>query len=172
MLSASIAIAGDHKGHGQRTGLICPQCTEPCYPTVTKGKETRHCWGVETKTICIPRVRWPWETWGKGDGKSGGCGDKCDSKAHGGKGHGGKCAGGKCGAKCPEVNCLEPKCGRTRVVNVLVKHTYECSVCKYTWEPAKGVKSSPKVAPPKVYDSAAAPSYAEPLRATPVVYSR
>lgn len=179
MLSASIAIAGDHhnkKGHGERDhGLFCPRCAEPCYPTVTKAKETRHCWGVETKTICIPRITWPWETWGdngKGKGKACDNGGKtaCDGKAGCGRG---KCGRGK-GAKCPEVNCIEPKCGRTRTVNVLMKHSYECSVCKYTWDAGKG-KASPKAAPPQLDSAAApvkAPTQVRRIRVAPVVHVR
>ncbi len=39
----------------------CPHCSKPCSPTVSKDMETKHCWCVETKTICIPKVRFPWE---------------------------------------------------------------------------------------------------------------
>ena len=134
LLAGTPALAGEHdhgksdgKGHGR---AFCPHCGEACYPTVTKGKETKVCFESEVKTICIPKVRFPWDGAGlnlsfgnghgkgKGKGKSG-CGD-CGGKSG---------CGGKDGA------CLATKCGRTKDVNVLLKHEYECSVCKYSWDP-------------------------------------
>ena len=113
-----LTMAGDGK-HGM---VHCPRCSEPCYATVTKGTETKHCWNVECKTICIPRVTFPWETHSKACGKSKGNG--CD---------------------CPEPT----KCGRTKTVRVLVKHEYECSVCEYSWNPSsfKGNGSKSNAAP-------------------------
>jgi hypothetical protein len=119
-LIATIAIetaqAGDdqpvgiHAGHGKGARrAFCPHCGDACYPTVTKGKETKHCWNVESKAICIPKVRFPWES---------NCGKGC---------------GGK---DCGKENCVPPKCGRTKYVNVLIKHEYECSTCKYSWDVA------------------------------------
>ena len=87
------------EGHGSH----CPRCHETCYPTVTKDKEEKQCWNVETKTICIPKVRFPWES-------------RC------------------CDKGCGKDGCLPPKPGRTRTVNVLVPHKYECSTCKYSWD--------------------------------------
>jgi hypothetical protein len=115
--AAVSAVAGDGK-HG---GVHCPRCHEPCYATVTKGTETKHCWNVEYKTICIPKVTFPWEVHGKGK------------------------AGGK--------DCAVPaKCGRTKTVRVLVKEEYECSVCKYSWDPSSfkghGHKSHGRDLPP------------------------
>jgi len=109
LLAAAPALAGDGKQDGKHSHgkagsrVFCPHCGEACYPTVTKGKETKHCFNVETKTICIPKVRFPWE------------------KDY-----------GKCGGK---DGCPQPKCGHTRDVHVLIKHEYECSVCKYSWNP-------------------------------------
>jgi hypothetical protein len=94
---------GDH-GKGGHRRVFCPHCGEACYPTVTKGKETKHCWNIDTKTICIPKVRFPWET-------------RC------------------CDKGCGKDGCLPPKCGRTKEVRVLIKHEYECTVCKYSWDP-------------------------------------
>lgn len=112
-LAATPSFAGDGKdggyvkgGHG-KGGLrrvFCPHCGDACYPTVTKGTETKYCWNVDTKAICIPKVRFPWEA-------------KC------------------CNKGCGKDGCVTPKCGRTKEVNVLVKHEYECSVCKYSWDP-------------------------------------
>lgn len=84
-------------------GAHCPRCHETCYPTVTKGTETKSCWNVETKAICIPKVRFPWEM---------GC----------------------CNKGCGKDGCLPPKCGKVKYVNVLVKHEYECSACKYSFD--------------------------------------
>lgn len=93
---------GKGKGHELcRSRAFCPHCGEACYPTVSKDKETKTCWNVETKTICIPKVRFPWEKDCGKDGKDG---------------------------------CPTPKCGRTKNVNVLMKHEYECSTCKYSWD--------------------------------------
>jgi len=108
-------LAGEHE-HGESIGhrgrAFCPHCGEACYPTVTKGKETKHCFDTETKTICIPKVRFPWEIgWGKGKGKD---------------------------------ECVTPKCGRTKTVNVLIKHEYECSVCKYSWDPGSSKGAAKK----------------------------
>lgn len=104
----SPTFAGDNglrggKKAGHR-GVFCPHCGEACYPTVTKGKETRHYFEVEAKEICIPKVRFPWEAGAKGK------------------------VGGKDG-------CATPKCGHLKTVHVLVKQEYECSVCKYSWDP-------------------------------------
>lgn len=64
----------------------CPKCGNVCYPTVKEGKEKKHCWEVKTKTICIPKVRFPWE-------KS--CSDSCCDK---------QCEQPKCGrTKCVRV---------------------------------------------------------------------
>ncbi len=124
------AAAGDHGGKGGHLvpkRIWCPRCAAPCEPTVTKGKETRSCWEVETKTICVPRVTFPWEARACGAGKKSGCKSGC-------KGCSGK--GGKdlCG---PAPDCTPAKCGRTKCVNVLMKREYECTVCKYNWEPQK-----------------------------------
>jgi len=101
MAAVAPSFAGEHLGH-KHGALFCPRCSEPCYPTVTKGTETKTCWDVECKAICIPRVTFPWEHgW------------------HGGKGKDG---------------CVEPKCGRVKYVNKLMKCEYECSVCKYSWD--------------------------------------
>jgi len=104
------ALAGDHVQDGKHAahgkngrGACCPHCGEVCYPTVSKEKETKTCWEIDTKTICIPKVRFPWEA---------GC----------------------CGKGCGKDGCPPPKCGRTKCVNVLMEHEYECSTCKYSWD--------------------------------------
>ena len=44
----------------------CPQCNQPCKcklcePTPTTEKDKKHCWCIETKDVCIPHIRWPWQ---------------------------------------------------------------------------------------------------------------
>lgn len=108
----------------------CPRCRATCYPTVTKGTEEKQCWEVETKTICIPKVRFPWET-------------KC------------------CNKGCGKDGCVPPKCGRTKYVNVLVPHKYECSTCKYSWDVDGDKYDNGKII--KTYGpTEAAPTAAEP----------
>lgn len=107
-ISGTPVFAGDSGCEGKHGGCnrsraFCPHCGDACYPTVTKGKETKTCWNVEEKAICIPKVRFPWE-------KS--CCDK----------------------GCGKDGCIPPKCGSTKYVNVLMKHEYECSTCKYSWD--------------------------------------
>lgn len=128
LVAGGPALAGEHdyrKADGLAHGRAwCPHCGEACYPTVTKGKETKHCFNTETKPICIPKVRFPWESGGKG-----------------------------------KDGCAEPKCGRTKYVNVLLKHEYECSVCKYSWDPGAfkdGAKNDGK------YQDASEPAAGEP----------
>ena len=96
-------------GHGRC--LFCPRCSEPCFPSVTTEAETRHCWDVECKTICIPRVRFPWEGGGLKGGK-GICG----------------CLPPKCGkAKCVKglMKC-EYECD-------VCKYKWEVEDCKGKW---------------------------------------
>jgi hypothetical protein len=93
MLATATAWAGNPHprqcndcGFGKR--VHCPQCSEPCYPTVSKDMEKKHCWCVETKTICIPKIRFPWEH----------SSDCCDSKDG-----------------CPPPKCGRTKCVRLLV---------------------------------------------------------
>lgn len=130
LLAGAPVLAGDHdhgksggKGHGS---VFCPHCGEACYPTVTKGKETRVCFETESKTICIPKVRFPWQ----------GAGLNLSFRNSHGKGKG-KASGGCMDCGGTDGNCLPTRCGHTKDVNVLIKHEYECSVCKYTWDPGK-----------------------------------
>jgi hypothetical protein len=44
----------------------CPQCHQACQhkicvPTPTTLKDEKSCWCIETKEICIPHIRWPWQ---------------------------------------------------------------------------------------------------------------
>ena len=40
----------------------CPQCKTRCKLEVTKGTEKKTCFKPECKTICIPRIRLPWQS--------------------------------------------------------------------------------------------------------------
>lgn len=41
----------------------CPQCdNKVCVPVPETVKEKKHCWTVECKDICIPHVKWPWQS--------------------------------------------------------------------------------------------------------------
>ena len=129
-----LAVAADGHNHSRTRWSPCPHCSEPCFPSVSKSKTTKHCFAVDCKPICIPAITFPWQKCnGKCDGAS--CQDKgCQAKRAGkdGKGCSGKNCGGK--GKCPAANCQTPaKCGRVRYVKVLRKHEYECSSCKVTW---------------------------------------
>ncbi len=139
-IASTPAFAGDHKHDVKHSGhnkggrrAFCPHCGDACYPTVTKGKETKHCWDVETKAICIPKVRFPWET-------------SC------------------CNKGCGKDGCVPPKCGRTKYVNVLMKHEYECSTCKYNWDvdSYKYDQGQSNKTPPAAEPASDAPSVAEP----------
>jgi hypothetical protein len=131
LAAASVAQAGD--GCDGKAGcgchVSCPRCSAPCELAVSKDKEEHSCWEVECKTICIPRITFPWQACHSCKG-AGACDGKCGS---------GHCMQRGKDGLCPDVAChLPAKCGRSKNVRVLTKHTYECSVCKYKWEPADG----------------------------------
>jgi len=99
-------------------GSCCPTACEPCGELKTKkkcvGEPTtikvkKHCWEVECKDICIPKVTMPW------DRNRNKCCDPCDT-----------C--GK-GSTCETCNC----CARHRTIKVLKKKDYECEKpgCKF-----------------------------------------
>ncbi len=41
--------------------IKCPHCRHVCKLTCEEVNEKKHCWQVECKPICIPRVKFPWE---------------------------------------------------------------------------------------------------------------
>ncbi len=137
----------------------CPRCKETCTVVVSKSSKEKSCFEVETRAICIPAITFPWQRC------YGGCGDKgcgkvgCSKSSKSGCGCGksdGKGKGGKNG-QCDDVNCAQPtKCGRVRYVNVLVKKTFSCPSCKYTWSAGgdKGIN--------KGSDKGLVPTKAEP----------
>lgn len=94
----------------------CPKCSHKiCTVTVEKTKEKNHCFNVECKEICVPKITLPcWMDaipFFKCKDQSCGCGDKCPTK------------------QC----CDAPRCGYVKVVKVLKKHEYECDSCGYKW---------------------------------------
>ena len=91
--------------------VCCPQCKL----TVSLEKVKKHCYGVECKTICIPRFSFPWQL----DRGHQGCDGGCDSARGGSR------------ARCPRP-C---KGAKVKTVRVLKKYEYECQRCKYQWTP-------------------------------------
>jgi len=139
--------------------VACPHCAAPCTPVVKKDEETKHCFGVQCKKLCIPRVTFPWQKCRASHA--------CDSC----------CADGSCGDRCPP-----PRCGRTKTVKVLMQREYKCPVCKYTFEvktscssgccagdvPVPAPHATPKKAPAKDNKTARAvrpPVYVHPSSA-------
>ena len=63
MLVATMTFASQIATAGENCGcpIKCPRCDHVCKLTVEKDNETHHCWEVEWKPICIPRVKFPWE---------------------------------------------------------------------------------------------------------------
>jgi hypothetical protein len=91
----------------------CPRCDNICHVTVGLEKVKRHCYDVECKTICIPRITFPWQI---------ACGTRCDTCCD-----------------SPGMCCPEPaNSAKLRTVRVLKKFEYECERCKYTWSPTCG----------------------------------
>ena len=104
---ASSALAG-----GICKKSCCPKCKTPCVLKIEEGTEEKHCWKIEEKVVCIPRVTFSWQ-WPFQKKK---CKTQCD-------------------AGCSKPCCAPPKLARSRTVLRLVKHEYECPTCKYVWEP-------------------------------------
>ena len=103
---------------GEGCGAKCPSCDYTCEMTVDNSPVKKHCWRVEYKPVCIPKVTFPWQR---------GC-DSCGKSGKGGKG----CAG--CNG-----------CAKVKYVKVLVKEEYECPSCKCKFTPVpcgKGYKES------------------------------
>ena len=88
---------------------VCPQCH--CEVTKEEGKVKKHCYEVECKQICIPKVRIPWHLLGQAFSN----GSKCDT------------------GDCDAGDCSQKPCGEVRTIRVLKKKEYECKVCKCKW---------------------------------------
>jgi hypothetical protein len=80
----------------------CPQCQLE----VDKSKIKEYCYDVQCKTICIPRITFPWQK---------GCENGCDAPC----------------SCCP----IPPNGAKIKTVRVLKKFEYECEKCKYKWTP-------------------------------------
>lgn len=119
----------------------CDGCRDCCVASVEKVKVEKHCWCIEKKKVCVPKVVCPWSPGGSGltcfdwlcKGKSSCCGDGCCGDACG---CGDECCGaGCCGGKgCCKGCCLKPRCGKVKCVRDIRKETYECEECVCKWE--------------------------------------
>ena len=83
----------------------CPSCD--CSLEAEMVNVEKSCFEVERKTICIPRVVFPWQ-----HKKSRGSCDSCDGRG------------------C--TSCVNNG-AKTRCISVLKKKKYTCAECKYTW---------------------------------------
>ena len=98
----------------------CPDCR--CKLTAEEVEVEKSCFEVECKTICVPKVVFPWQT-GNGCFPFGKWGKKsnCDS--------GDSCDGRGC-SSC--TNCVNNG-AFLRTVKVLKTKNYKCPECEYTW---------------------------------------
>ncbi len=118
--------------------VACQQCG--CQMKVEDIKVSHHCWQVETKTVCIPPITFPWQKrCSEVDCVDPGCVvEGCVPEG---------CLGDACVDSCGMTHgrwgsfldwlCAAKSCSRTRCVKSLKKETYECPACKYTWEPSQ-----------------------------------
>ena len=121
----------------QAAGRCCggPQCVGKAEMVDVE----KHCWKIESKKICVPAVRFPWERGGskltlctlfkckKNDYP--GCNNpSCDDSCDGGCAIAPTCgcAGKGCGM------CVPPKCGFVKCVSDLKKETYTTQACEYS----------------------------------------
>ena len=86
---------------------MCPNCD--CSREAKMVDVEKSCFEVETKTICIPRVVFPWQR------KK--AGESCDS-----------CDGNGC-------NSCVNNGAKMRCIRVIKKKKYTCPECKYSWTP-------------------------------------
>lgn len=114
------------------------RCVAECKSVTVK----KHCWKTECEQVCIPPVTLPCCKclFGKGSDCGNGCGHGCGTDGCGGCGSG--C--GSCGPKdCCKQSILQRifgKCAgcRTRCVNTLKKHEYECEETVVEWKCVNG----------------------------------
>lgn len=60
--SRSVADSPEESARQPSACNKCPRCrTTCCELKVEQGEKEKHCWNVECKTICIPRVVFPWQ---------------------------------------------------------------------------------------------------------------
>ena len=108
--------AGCLKGDKCCKKACCPKCSHDCQTCKLEAEIVdveKKCFEVECKTICIPRVVFPWQK------KKLGC-HSCDS-----------CEGRGC------TNCVHNG-AKVRKVKVLKSKKYKCPECEYTWTPEEG----------------------------------
>ena len=131
---ALLAEAGDGSGGKHKGGCRarCPSCDCLCTLSVSVEQATKHCYEVECKTICIPRVVFPWQKkdCGKGKNFGDGSGNNCGS----GKVCS-KCRGKGCSVCCSRAN----NGAKVKCVRELTKFEYECPECKYKWTPSANI---------------------------------
>lgn len=63
MLSASLPLvsAGDNLQAGC-SHFQCPSCNHTCHVTIEPDVKDKYCWNVECKPVCIPSIRFPWQS--------------------------------------------------------------------------------------------------------------
>ena len=114
------------RGHRRQgcNDVRCPDC-ENCFPeeycklTVEKGEEEYTCYEIDYKTICIPKVTFPWQKKNRrgcqGNGTcDGSCGGSCDGIPTSSCGNGscdGTCGGG-CDGMGGNAGCRGAGCTR------------------------------------------------------------
>lgn len=162
-------------------------CLPGCKPVVKRVDITKTCYNIETKTICIPPTRFPWDP----SPCDGVCGIDGNCGAKGACGTTGKCASGggctpagRCGAGCGNSsnyggllsglraalgmsNCATTKC--IKVPKKSSKKVGEKCVCEWVTcsnDVCGGAGCKPACAAPKVAPKASAPA-APPKEAAP-----
>lgn len=159
-------------GKNRSSNVCCPDCNN-CFPEeycrlkVEMGEREFTCFEVDYKTICVPKVTFPWQKRKCGScGNLGGCdgacdgstaacdGGGCDSTGNGCDGVG--CNGNGCGRGCglgsgcricqnKKEGCCPPACidipcnpcAKAKSVKVLKTKKYKCPQCKCKWEVVK-----------------------------------
>ena len=99
--------------HGKHRKFCCPKCDCDCSTCKLDAEVVdveKKCFEVECKTICIPRIVFPWQK------KQSSC-RSCKS-----------CDGHGC------TNCIHNG-ARIRKIKVLKSKKYKCPECKYSWTP-------------------------------------
>lgn len=132
VLAAMVAFALIPSSNVQADGLfggemckkletgVCPRCQCTGHTCKLKAEVVdaeKKCFVVETKTICVPRVVYPWQ---KKNSNRGGCKS---------------CGGQSCNA------CVNNG-AKVIQVRVLGSKTYECPQCEYTWTAEEGAAGS------------------------------
>lgn len=166
-------------------------CLPGCKPVVKKVDIKATCYNIETKTICIPPTRFPWDpspcdgVCGSNCGADGNCGAKGACGTNGKCAAGGGCTpAGRCGAGCGNScnsggllsglraalgmsNCATSKC--IKVPKKSSKKVGEKCVCEWVTcsnDVCGGAGCKPACAAPSVAPKASAPA-APPKEAAP-----